>query len=287
MTDTGTNAAQVEYWNTVAGPKWVELQGMLDDQIRPYGEAVMQAASIQSSETLLDVGCGCGDTTLALAARIGSGGKAVGVDISGPMLTRAREIAASRGVTNVAFLEADAQVHAFEPTFDVVFSRFGVMFFDDPVAAFTNLRSALRPGGRIAFVCWQRIAENPWMLLPTMAALQHIKIDLPADPNAPGPFSLGDADRVKTTLEAAGFVDIRIDALCRDVSVGGATGLDGAVSFMLRLCPASAALAETSADVQRAVRDAVYAAMEPYTVSDEVRMPSATWVVTARRGVGS
>src|SRR5262249_6517301 len=149
-------------------------------------------------ERVLDVGCGTGQTSIELARRAGPGGAVTGIDISAPMLARARARAADAGARTVTFLDADAQTHRFDPaSLDVCFSRFGIMFFAAPDAAFANLRSALRPAGRLAFVCWQSMRDNPWMLVPLMAAAAHITLPPPPAPDAPGPFSFADADRVR------------------------------------------------------------------------------------------
>src|SRR6185503_11565956 len=187
---TGPNAEQIKYWNETAAPKWVEYQAVLDTQLEELGRLAMERARLVPGERVLDVGCGCGATTRALAARVGARGSAHGVDISAPMLARAAELTRAAGVGNVRFTNADAQTYAFEPGgADVLFSRFGVMFFTDPPAAFTNLRRALRPGGRVAFVCWQPLAENPWLLVPLSTAAQHIQLPPPPAPGAPGPFA--------------------------------------------------------------------------------------------------
>ena len=177
---SGPNAEQITYWNEQSGPKWVALDGRLDALISPYGDRALERTKPALGERVLDVGCGCGRTTLELAARVGSPGSVTGIDISTVMLARARERARKSGAQNVRFENADVQTHAFEPgSFDLAFSRFGVMFFADPVAAFANLRGALAPGGRLAFVCWQPLANNPWMQVPLAATAPHLKLPEP------------------------------------------------------------------------------------------------------------
>jgi len=162
MDATGPNAEQIVYWNETAGPKWVALQELLDAQIEPLGLAMMDLLDIATGEHVLDVGCGTGQTTVELGRRTGPSGRVTGVDVSSPMLTRARERAGASGSGNVTFIQADAQTHEFDmATADVCFSRFGIMFFADPAAAFANLRAALGPGGRLGFVCWQAVQDNP------------------------------------------------------------------------------------------------------------------------------
>src|SRR5205823_5242305 len=217
-----------------------------DAQIGPLGHRAMDRAGIAPGERVVDVGCGCGDTTITLGGRVGPQGLVVGIDISAPMLARAVEAARAAGVANVRFENADAQTHRFPPAaFDVVYSRFGVMFFIDPVAAFTNLRAALRPGGRLAFVCWQMLRQNPWLLLPLQAAAQHLTLPLPPAPDAPGPFSFADPERVREILSRAGFDRIVFEELRAALTVGGGGTVDQAVRFLTEgVGPVSSVLRE-------------------------------------------
>jgi SAM-dependent methyltransferase len=274
---SGGNADQVAYWNAAAGETWVAMQDRLDGVIEPLGARAMAALAPAAGERVIDVGCGCGQTSLALAAGVGAGGAVLGADISRPMLAVARRRATD--LAQVRFVEADAQNHAFSPgAFDAVFSRFGVMFFADPTAAFGNLRQALRPGGRIAFVCWRAFAENAWMRVPMDAALRRLPEPPPPDPLAPGPFAFADAERLRGILAGAGFTDIGI-APCDDAI--GAPDLDGALEITLKVGPLGAMLRDHP---ERAglVVDAVRRSLEPYAAPGGVRLPSATWIVTAR-----
>jgi SAM-dependent methyltransferase len=231
---------------------------------------------------VLDVGCGCGATSRALATRVGASGSVHGVDISTPMLERAGALAREAGHANVRFTNADAQTHRFEPAgADVLFSRFGVMFFADPPAAFRNLRDALRPGGRLAFVCWRPLAENPWLLVPLGAAAQHMQLPPPPAPGAPGPFAFADPERVRGILDQAGFTRIKLDPVNDTLTVGGG-GLDEAVHFLLEgVGPTSAALREADPAVRPRVFAAVKEALAPFVTREGVRMPAAAWIVTA------
>ncbi len=203
------NQAQIEHWNSADTRQWVDQQLEHDRQLEPFGQAVVDAAGIGRRSTILDVGCGCGTTTL-LAAQHGM--QAVGVDISAPMIDRARANARRMTISNVDYLLADAQTYPFPPSaFDVGMSRFGVMFFDDPMAAFANIRSSLRPGARLAFCCWQALARNDWLLLPGMAAAEHLPLPAPSD--GPGPFSLADPDSLVSLLETAGFDTVLLESL--------------------------------------------------------------------------
>jgi SAM-dependent methyltransferase len=283
MEATGPNAQQIQYWNDTAGEKWVRLQAVLDEMIRPLGQLAMARARLRPGERVLDVGCGCGDTTAELGCRVAPGGSATGVDICGVMLERARELASERRV-GARFELADAQTHAFPPAgADVVFSRFGVMFFADPTAAFTNLRRALARGGRLAFVCWQALPENPWMFVPLGAALQHVPPPPLPGPDAPGPFAFADPARVRGILDRAGYRDIAFEDVRETLTLSGLGGLDRTVDFMLQMGPTSALLREASdPTLVPRVAAAVRAALEPYLTSEGVRMASASWVVTAR-----
>src|SRR5213593_5220288 len=284
MSAPEANAEQIRYWNEAAGPKWVSFQKVIDAQIAPLGERAMDRAGIDPGERVIDVGCGCGDTTIALARRVGPAGLVLGIDISAPMLERAAETARAEGLANVRFENADAQTHRLPPgAFDVVYSRFGIMFFADPVAAFANLRSALRPGGRLAFICWQALRENPWLAVPLEAAARHLTLPPPPAPDAPGPFSLGDPERVRGILSRAGFADVRLEDLRETLTIGGGA-LDQAVEFVLQMGPTGAALREADPAVRPAVAAAVRAALAPFHTPAGVRMASAAWVVTGRSG---
>jgi SAM-dependent methyltransferase len=196
------------------------------------------------------------------------------------MLARAAERV--RGLPQVELFEADAQVHDFEPGFDLVFSRFGVMFFQDPVAAFANLRRALSPAGRLAFVCWDEIAKNPWMRIPLMALAAHVPLPEPPPPGAPGPFSFADPERVRGILMEAGYADLELDARAVSLAVGGGADLDGAVDFLLSVGPASRLLAETDALTREAAFAAVRESVRPFVGESGVAMDAAVWIVSAR-----
>ncbi len=282
MDTGGPNAEQIRYWNE-RGAQWVALADQLDALIGPLGRRAMDRAGIAPGQRVLDIGCGCGDTTGALAERVGPSGRVVGVDISAVMLERARTRAAA--LAQATFELRDAQSHRFPvATFDLLFSRFGVMFFADPTAAFANLRAALRPDGRLTFVCWQALADNPWMLVPLAAAAPHVTLPPPPAPGAPGPFSFADAERVRGILSNAGFVDVGLEAVRETLIVGGG-GLDDAVAFALSgVGPLAAAVREAGAGVVPTVTAAVREALTPYATADGVRMPAAAWIVRAQRG---
>jgi SAM-dependent methyltransferase len=279
MSDATANTDQIAYWNEAAGRTWAEFQDALDRQVGPLGARVMEILAPASGERFLDIGCGCGETTLELAKRIGPSGAVLGVDISQPMLAIARERAA--GSPRATFLEADAQTHPFEAgAYDAIHSRFGVMFFQDPVAAFANLRRALKPGGRLAFVCWRAMAENPIMTLPMAAAARHLPPHVPPTPGAPGPFAFADADRLRGILAGAGFRDIVLEP--QDMAAGG-NSLEGATTLALRVGPLGALLRERP-EARPAVIDDIRAALKPHLKGGRVFLPSATWIVSAKNG---
>jgi SAM-dependent methyltransferase len=272
------NAAQAEYWTHATGPTWVEQQVPLDRQLDPLGRKVIEALALKPGERVLDVGCGAGATSLQLAEAVGPAGQVTGADISPTLLEAARGRATS--LTNVAFVEADAQAYPFAAAaFDAIFSRFGVMFFADPTAAFTNLRRALKPGGRLGFVCWRTPTENPIMVGPMAAAAAIVGPQPPpADPNAPGPFAFADAARVKRILADAGFHDVVHTPL--DMKIGGGD-LEATLGLALKVGPLGALLREHP-DRRDAVIDAVRAFLAAHQGPDGVKLDSATWMVTAR-----
>jgi SAM-dependent methyltransferase len=258
------------------------MERALDAQLEPFGAAVASALAIAPGERVLDVGCGGGATSLMLAVRARPG-QVVGVDISSPLVVRARARAA--GVTNLRFELADAQTFAFPvAAYDAAFSRFGVMFFADPVAAFANLLLALRPGGRLGFVCWRAPHENPSFTVPFQAALPHIpEVPPPLDPNAPGPFAFADESRIRSILQRAGYAGVDVARHDTELAFAGASDLEAAVDLALHVGQLSRVLVgQPDATIAR-VRDAVRDAFRPHHGPRGVTFPSSTWIVTARR----
>jgi SAM-dependent methyltransferase len=278
---TGPNAEQITYWNETAGPRWVALQEQLDAQLGPLGEATMAHAGLAPGDRVLDVGCGCGATSIELARRVGTTGAVLGVDLSAGMLEVARARAEHAGLRNASFLQSDAQTSTFERgRFDVLFSRFGVMFFADPPAAFANLRAALRPGGRAALLCWQGIEKNPWLAVPLAVARQHVEILPPASPDAPGPFALADPDRLRGVLSAGGLSRVALEPLELRLTVGGGRDLDAATDFLLQMGPTGVVLRGASDGVRARVSQAVKSALAPHATKEGVVMDSAAWIAT-------
>ncbi|QUD90469.1 class I SAM-dependent methyltransferase [Phenylobacterium montanum] len=272
--DAAANAAQAEYWNTGAGETWAEMQDILDRQIQPLGAPALKALAVKAGERVLDIGCGCGQSSLQLAEAVGPEGQVVGVDISRPML----EVARSRAMGPVEFREADAQTADLgHGSFDAVFSRFGVMFFEDPAAAFANIRKHLKSGGRMAFICWRAPQESPLMTAPMIAAAPFLPPQEPMDPLAPGPFAFADPERLRGILQGAGFTGVAIEPFEAKVGSGD---LEQSVAVAFRIGPLGRAIREHP-DKREVVTDAVRAAIAPYVTPEGVRMPAAIWVVTA------
>jgi SAM-dependent methyltransferase len=282
MNRDGPNAEQIAYWNDQAGLKWVRLQQQLDAMIEPLGQAALAQARPAPNERVLDVGCGCGASSLELARRVGSGGDVLGLDLSSAMLERASDRAREQNLGAVRFEVADAQTREFAgPGFDLIFSRFGVMFFADPVQAFRNLRGALARDGRLCFVCWQAITLNPWMLVPLQAAAKHVQLPPPPAPGAPGPFSFADGEHVRGILEGAGFSGIRLEPLETTLTLGGTERLPEAVSFIVDGIGPTASILREQPDRREAVLSAVTEALAPFARADGVGLPCAAWIVSA------
>jgi SAM-dependent methyltransferase len=276
------NAAQAEHWNSGDAAHWVRDQDRYDRMLAPFADALLDHLGLTATEQVLDIGCGTGPTTCAVARAV-SQGRVRGLDISRQMVEAARTRATQAGLTNVSFDVGDAQTERFVPETDVVMSRFGVMFFDDATAAFANLRTALAPGGRIGFVCWQDFLLNEWMTVPAVAALAHVPPPPTVPSDAPGPFSFGNPDRVRTILGDAGYTNVTIEPFTTAMLLAGGGSLDDATDFLRSTGMARALFAEASPEeIDRALA-AVRAALEPFMTPEGVRIGAATWIVGARR----
>ena len=279
---TIANRDQADHWNSSDDVgHWVNEQARYDGMLAPFVPVILDAVGITATDNVLDVGCGCGATTLA-AARRAERGRAHGVDLSAPMLERARDDAQRAGLTNATFEQADAQVHAFDDgSYDAVISRFGIMFFEDPVAAFVNLHRTTGPGGRLAFVCWQARAANEWMTVPLGALLHYVPPPPSPPPGAPGMFALAEPDDTRRILDDAGWRDISIDAQSTPLLVGGPGTLDESVSFLRNGSMGRGLLAGADADTQDQAISAMRTALQPYVTDNGVRLGSSVWLVTA------
>jgi SAM-dependent methyltransferase len=277
------NTDQAERWNCgddVA--HWINNQARYDRMNGPFTALILGAAALGPGRDVLDVGCGCGGTTLA-AARLIAPGQAVGLDLSGPMLARARADAEASGLGNAVFQQGDAQVHPLEPAgFDTVISRFGLMFFADPVAAFANIRAATRRAGRLVFVCWQPLGANQWLLVPGAALAEHVP--LPAglgSGDGPGMFAFADPDRLRRVLAAAGWRDIEITSEHVSILVGGGGSVEDAVEFLRTGSMARTMLAGADASTVDRALASVRAALAPHADADGVHLGAAVWLVQA------
>lgn len=280
MTNAIPNETQIGLWNEAMGKTWAMLHERLDRQLDPIGRAAMDRAAFRAGDQVLDVGCGCGETTLEIAGRIATGA-VTGLDASRMLLDIAREAAAAKGVANARFEQGDGQVWRAPEPVDVLFSRFGVMFFEDPEAAFTNLRRSLKSGGRLAFACWREPKQNLWLALPMQSTAHLLPPMPPSDPNAPGPFAFADKDRLAGILKGAGFADVAIDPL--DLRTGGDT-LEESVFVSLRVGQLGSALREIGASdaLKREVEATLRQALEPHVEDGVVKLPAAAWIVSGR-----
>ncbi|XXX72354.1 class I SAM-dependent methyltransferase [Sorangium sp. So ce134] len=280
MSDTDQpNREQAALWNEAGGPIWVEMQDVLDGMLAPFGAPLLEEAFPGEGGRVLDIGCGAGATALAMARRLGPAGLCLGVDISGPLVAAARARAAAEGLASAAFVHADAQTHRFEPdSFDAVISRFGVMFFEDPAAAFANIRRAARRKAKLSFVAWRSPAENPFMTEAARAAAPLLP-QLPAPgPDAPGQFAFADSDRVRRILDASGWADVDI----RPIDVSSGVAEKDLLAYVTKLGPVGLALRDADAPTRARTAEAVRAAFEPYVRDGAARFTAACWLVSAR-----
>jgi SAM-dependent methyltransferase len=274
------NEAEVTYWNSVGGRRWVERQQSQDIVLGAILQATLERAQLQRGERVVDIGCGTGASSIALAERVGAPGQVLGVDVSAPMLARAAERLPPGAP--VKFVLADATTYRFEPaSFDLLFSRFGVMFFAEPVRAFANLGTALRPSGRLAFACWRKFDENPWLQVPLRAALEHVPPLPRPGPEDPGPFSFASEQRVHRILADAGFQSVVLEPrdFALDIACGG--GIEEALQAAMALGPTSRALQDQGPEARAAVATSIRRALQPYQRDRRVELAGAIWLVTA------
>ena len=276
------NTDQIAYWNGQAGEKWVQNANRLDALLEPFADEVLETISLLEGEHVLDVGCGAGALTLKAAFQVGAQRGAIGIDVSKPLLSLAHRRASERGAA-ATFEEADAGAYRSEQPVDAMISRFGVMFFDDPIAAFANLRQNLRPDGRMTFACWQSLSENDWARAPLEAALPLLsEPPAPPPPGSPGPFAFADKDRVTTLLKEAGWKGVTIHPWLGHVTLPGGSVAEAA-SFMVELGPVARLVSDAGADLSR-VEEVLADRLAAHTEQNErVTMPAAAWIVSATR----
>jgi len=276
---TIANIEQAGAWDGEEGEHWSTHAARYDAAVTSYDRALFEAAAIGEHEAVLDIGCGCGISTRQ-AARLAASATVLGVDLSGPMIDQARRHSRDEGLVNTEFLQADAQVHPFAPqSFDIAISRFGAMFFSDPVAAFTNVADALRPGGRLVLLAWQDLANNDWLVALRTALAAGRSLPAPP-PGAPGPFGLAQEAGVRRILADAGFASVELDAVRKPIYLG--TDADDAFGFVREMGLTKGLLAgldqSATAQALRALRETLSA----NAGDDGVLIGSAAWLITAR-----
>ncbi len=274
------NADQIAYWNGPGGQRWTDRQQMQDIMLAPVADILIDRADVKPDERVVDIGCGCGAIAVTLAEKVGPKGHVLGIDVSAPMLQRARQVAPKDAP--IDFVLADATVYPFDPaSADLLVSRFGVMFFAEPTVSFANLRKTLRSSGRLTFVCWREPRENPWLMTPLQAVYQHVPKLPQLGPEDPGPFSFASEQRVRRILADAGFSGIAMEPheLALDVAIG--RGLDAAVESALEIGPASRALEGQPTELREASKRSIRQALAPFAKGQSVSLPAAIWIVTA------
>lgn len=284
MSNAGPNELQAVYWTAAAGPQWVQQQAMFDHMLGHFGHAALNALAAQTGDHIIDIGCGTATTTLAIADAVGPTGWVVGADISSTMIDAARQRAAQ--FPNVSFVVADAQTERIAPAdqlADAAFSRFGVMFFADPVAAFTNIAANVKSDGRLAFVCWQHEQTNEWISLPAGIMRQFTPEPVLPPPNAPGPFAFHDRDRLRDILTSAGWTEVQIDPFSAPTTMGAGLGLNAAVTQSMSTNAGQILRSQVDETTFAAATEAVRAALSERMLGGAVTFPGNVWVVTAQR----
>jgi SAM-dependent methyltransferase len=276
---TQPNQSQSEYWCDQGARFWISFRPQFAKMMAPLVQPTLDAIEAQPGEYLLDIGCGYGEETLELARRVGPHGHVTGIDISTPMVELGRDLARAAGLANVRFADADAQTHPFpRQVYDGLFSCFGVMFFDDPIAAFRNLARSLKRGGRIAFACWRGREVNEWWKLPTEAALRQVPGWHLAPPSPTGAYSLASAARIRALLSGAGLEDVRVEPL--DAFTGG-IDLDSALAYVS--AGPLGGLLQANPQAASAAKTAVRAMLREHDGPNGVFLRSAIWIVTAHK----
>ena len=274
---------QVEYWNNEGGARWKAGAERTSEIFEPLREQLLHFSAVQQGERVLDVGCGTGRTTIELAKRVGAHGRVVGLDVSRVLLEVAQEAIAEAKTANVDLVLADAATHDFgADRFDVLFSQFGIMFFAEPVAAFSNLRRALVPSGRVALACWREIEVNPWISLPYEASKRFAPPLEPTPPGAPGPLAFADSKRFERILSDAGFVDVRMKPHDQALLVTTADRLDATANYLANIGLAGRILANVDPKTKTRATTAIREALRERATPTGVYLPSGIWLVSAR-----
>jgi len=278
------NTEFVDFWNEILVPKFVKYKHVLVDGLTHHSAAIFPSLDIRAGDRALDVGCGFGDTAIQIAERVGSTGSVLGIDCCEAFLEYGRRDAAAAGLDNVSFADADVQFHPFEAEYDFCFSRFGTMFFENPVAALRNMRRSLKPGGRLTFIVWRTIDDNPWLGLPKQVVLNFLPP--PGEDAAtcgPGPFSMASEPMVTKQLEIAGYEDIAFKRVDAPLQIGRTP--EDAVGFQLALGPAGEVYREAGEEAERKHDDiaaALRAELARCETPEGIVMESSSWVISAR-----
>jgi SAM-dependent methyltransferase len=272
------NADQIAFWNGPGGNIWVVRQEHTDITLAGVTDALLAFAAPRTGEQVLDVGCGCGATTLEFARAVGADGRVVALDISAPMLAEGQARAEAAGIANVDWRQADPATATLDG-YDLLTSAFGAMFFGDPVGAFANMRRAANPGARMAFVCWRSLSENPWMEVPMNAVSRHLPPRPKPVPNAPGMFAFADPDRISEVLTSAGWTPPRLEKLDLDLDIAAGRGLDEAVVQSTQIGAVNSWLRNQPAEVVSAATASLRDALNVHLDGASVRLPGAMWLI--------
>jgi SAM-dependent methyltransferase len=275
------NSEQIAEWNGVLGQRWVAMRQEVDRVVAPFGAAALKAAAPQPGERVIDIGCGCGDTTIEIARLVGPAGSVLGVDVSQPMLEVARSRGVSAECSQLSFREGDASESELPASIDLLFSRFGVMFFSQPSVAFSHLRKSLRKGGRCVFACWRTPRDNAWAMTPLSAARKALDITPPpSDPEAPGPFAFANEERLRTILSDAGFDNIDVQRFDAAIFLGATPR--AAAEGSVQMGPVSRLVRETGVESLPIIVDAIERTLAPLAAPNgHVSLNGSSWIVAA------
>ncbi|WP_366554471.1 class I SAM-dependent methyltransferase [Aquibaculum sediminis] len=273
----------IDFWNRILAPKFIRFRHILVEGTSKHSDQVLPTLGVKEGDSVVDIGCGFGDTAIKLARMVGPTGRVLGIDCCQAFLEHGRQDAALAGITNLAFLEADAQTQPFEPIHDAVFSRFGTQFFENPVAGLRNMRAALRPGGTMTMIVWRALEESPCMNLPKQVVAAYLPaLEQSAETCGPGPFSMADESAVRQQLHLAGYEAIAFEGIDALVNLGQT--VDEAIAFHLAIGPAGELFREAG-EITEERRDDILSALRrelaPFQTDEGVLMPSASWKITA------